>query len=1116
MKLANYFGIFIFLCCFFHTANIFAEDFKSLFADGFTKQKHPAGSLYYGTVKDSQQELVIRKRSVINNFRSKFKKTPVGTSSLDKLSLQKNIEAYCSHLVSGKDLNADPEGCTHDGSNALDKCDLGGVITQTDVARVKRLLDVSQGDKKSECITLVGKLANDSLAVDGAILQATIESVTDVAEDASLDVSPNSPNCTQNKKGKIVGCDEFKDTPMEGGLSNDLMSRFIVGFDGFGGFFKKLFLIRSTTNECEACFSEKYKTLQQASGLASDDFEKKYKEKLADAKLNFRVRKAEKALSEYVKFQERNQFMSRYLNGRIETCEHISGLSQLKPGCDPAQAKLVLDKIAERHKIKPFNNDLSFFINTLSKSHMRKLEEPVSVPECGASMKVTYNSYMAAYQTQVSTNEMQPSKLFTSETKDKLRKCLEYDQQCMLDIMADAFAKKYEISASVARRKVRSFFRQPFYRTLLTHRDSLLDYADSGDVTVSNDLATYKEKNKDRLAEIANRDSDVACKAFGNDFMLALCVSDEGITKEYSGQGVKEELADMLASADSLNEPGGAGKSLVNLTVACNMLNKAGNFNTEIHESNSVSDKSFDRLELADSFLRSNINHSSRLSRKQNSFIENYAKKLCADAVKEKMRENEREQANKGMFAKSSSPWDFSSLSCAGSKVMNNRGECVPRYLASVGSLDFSRAEPPSSNIGDVSTSKSTKAIKNTIFELDEYDSFRYDQEFTSSGSYQTGFMTNEPIPKAIVVNEETIQETEQEGGFLESVSQMAENLNKTTAAQNINPTSQWPTPLYDAPKTIRAPASEAEEDGFQSERKRISSERSILDEEDRQLKAEQQAFSQLQQTQAIQDLKSQTQIEQIRLDLQKLQSSNKELMASIKKISARRKSQAEENVFDQNVDQDVGQVEEQVEDREVANTKSVNRGLAQTTRTRFDASSPIDRLPKNSPSASAPQTNLPKQSAGDRSPVTSGASSGANFGVQRGGSQAVSSRVNSNSSSVSFVPSLGLQKTIASDSSQEIIPQEKKIELLKEFLSYVEKNPEYREGRYLSSENDKITIDYKGKTVTLSVTDIQDSKARVDLQERLLRQRMVINQYVRTTRLENLKRLLASTRDQP
>jgi hypothetical protein len=323
-----------------------------------------------------------------------------------------------------------------------------------------------------------------------------------------------------------------------------------------------------------------------------------------------------------------------------------------------------------------------------------------------------------------------------------------------------------------------------------------------------------------------------------------------------------------------------------------------------------------------------------------------------------------------------------------------------------------------------------------------------------------------------------------------------------------------WTMPIPDASTASRGLASvpEDEEESGTGDRRRGASERSIQEIEARQTLVEQQVLAQAKEAQTIQDLKNQAQIEQLRIELQKLQLSNKQLMTNIQKLSAPRKTQSEDNIFDQDFDEEE---EGTFEVSEPAPSRPVSRGVAQTNLVKAEGTTTAVRAGIDSSTVSASSTRLPDQSKTDKPATTSTAAVAANVGTVRGGTQATANRGVVSSSGVNFVPSMSLQRTITSETTQEVIPQEKKIELLKEFLSYVEKNPEYKDGRYLNSESDRVTIEYEGRTVILSVTDIQDNKARVHLQERLLRQRMVINQYVRASRLENLKRLLASTRVQ-
>ena len=1060
-------------------------------------------------------------------FTKRFGNTPVGESSLNSTRLDSRLQAFCAHLAANKPDSETPAGCDFDGSNALDKCDLGAIITENEIGRLKRMISMAGSNKQQECVDRFKELSNITLSVAGHITQATIQSATNLEDpDAALDTTPSTGECIRD--GKIGTCNDFNNTPFAGSEMSGFMSKFISDFDGFGNFWK-IFKLRGTTGECEACFADKYKTVQQISNLPSDDFNSQYAKKLADSKIALRVRKAEQALSEYIKFQERNLFMSRYMSAQPETCGNIAELSRLVRGCDPEQAKQVLGKIAQKHGVRASTEDLPLFVNQLRTLHMNKLQSPEATPECGEGVRVTHASYLSTYQTQISSTPMQPSFLFTSKTKTELQKCGEYDQRCMLDVMTKALhAQKGGLEVD-SRRTILSFFRQPFYRTLLTNRQSLLDYADSGDVNESNSLSMYKEANKDRFAEIARRDAEVACKAFGKDFMLALCVKDDDLSESYSGQGLKQELAEMLAAGTTGTNPGDAGKNLVNLTVACNMINQAGNFNTEINESQAISDQAFDRLELADSFLRNNLREPSRVSQKKEAFFQSYAKKMCADALEEK-KAAERE----AMLAQQTpvSTPSYSSSSICLTKIILPGVPCTMDFVSSTFEkydiLGFSSIStisiPPTNNLGRLSSNKKSSLVySGSSFNSSSSDFDLFDDRDDGSARYDSGFKSttsmalapNAAPGDAVSVsakNESIAGAAPTEGGFLQSAGEMAAQFNVGSQTNPMAVVPSWTMPIPDTTMPARGIASiSEEEEGGVIGRRRGASERSIQEIEARQTAVEQQVLAQAKETQTIQDLKNQAQIEQLRIELQKLQLSNKQLMSNIQKLSAPRKTQSEENIFDQSVAEED---EETFDVIEPAPTRPVSRGVAQNNGVKADVTA-VARTNLDGSTVVASSARLPEQGKVNKPTTSSTAAVAANVGVARGGTQAAASRGAASGAGVSFVPSISLQRTITSETTQEVIPQEKKIELLKEFLSYVEKNPEYKDGRYLSSENDRVTIEYEGRTVILSVTDIQDNKARSHLQERLLRQRMVINQYVRASRLENLKRLLASTRAQ-
>ena len=88
------------------------------------------------------------------------------------------------------------------------------------------------------------------------------------------------------------------------------------------------------------------------------------------------------------------------------------------------------------------------------------------------------------------------------------------------------------------------------------------------------------------------------------------------------------------------------------------------------------------------------------------------------------------------------------------------------------------------------------------------------------------------------------------------------------------------------------------------------------------------------------------------------------------------------------------------------------------------------------------------------------------------------------------------------------------KTQLVMEFLDYVKDFPLYRNGAYLSQSNDAITVDYGGKEVVVRLDQITDPQTRSLVQERIITQRMNLNQQLRQARLTELRRLLAEASD--
>lgn len=1057
-------------------------------------------------------------RAKSHNFVMRMGNAAIGNSPLTEHSLNRRIKSYCTHLVKGSPVGEATEGCTLDGVTALDRCDLGGVITTKENFRITRVIPSWGNDAQKNCEEEFKSILGSRLMVEGTMAEDAIVAATNLTgSQVSLDLGSSSKLCVGNEtdeENPIKNCDDFNETPITGNSLTGLMSRFITGFNSFGGF-AKYFKFNSTTGECKSCFGEKYKTHQQLLNKPADDYSQQYDKKIAEAKIEFRVRKAEQALSEYMKFQERNMFMARYMSAQSESCLNSNAFNALPAACSSDQASQVLKKLSERHKVRLDLKNIKGFINDLTKKHLSGLETEVKVPNC-ENRSITHSGFLSAFQAQISNGVMLPSRLFSSQVRADLKNCREYDQKCMIEVLVQAESSKNGGDASRARDSITNFFRQPFYRTLLSNRDSLLDYADSGDISNLHNLSQYKNANKDRFAEISRRDAEVACRSINNDFITALCVKDVELGGVYSGQGLKEELADMLMVSSKPPHADDTSKNLVNLSVACNMFSMTNNLSTEINESKIISDLSFDRHDLSDSFHRLNIREPSRLSQKKKSYIETFADKICQGALKK--QQEEQDKADRENFMSNiSRPSNIFDPECSGPLHLLKPACASARFLdfglSLPSTISYSPIPPrASSSLGLYKDNANKRLTNDWSFEstIEDVSSERYNLGFTSASSASSAAIIKQQEKNRLV-------EEASSGGLLETTAQIGTQLSNTYSNSSYGIQQGWmaPTSFPESSLVGRGLAStvESDEDSGLIDRRSSTSERSIQEIEARQTLVEQQVLAQAREAQTIQDLKNQAEIEQLRIELQKLQLSNKQLMSNIQKLSGPRKTQAEENMFDQSSDEEEDEIVDEL--AESPPTRPVAPSGVQSSGGKIESPASTVRTGLDGSTVVAASTRLPEQGLGDKAPTSSVAAVAAVVGTARGGTQAAASRGVVNNSATTFVPSMSLQRSIASKATQDVIPQEKKIELLKEFLNYVEKNPDYKDGRYLSSENDRVTIEYEGRTVTLSVTDIQDSKARVHLQERLLRQRMVINQYVRASRLENLKRLLASTRVQ-
>jgi hypothetical protein len=329
------------------------------------------------------------------------------------------------------------------------------------------------------------------------------------------------------------------------------------------------------------------------------------------------------------------------------------------------------------------------------------------------------------------------------------------------------------------------------------------------------------------------------------------------------------------------------------------------------------------------------------MSQKKEAFFRSYAKKMCDDAIEEK-RIADRE----AMLAQQTpvSTPNYSSISNCLSKVLLPGMPCPLDFFTSTFEkydiLGFSSMStvsmPPTHNLGRLGLNKYSPSLSDITYDANSIDLYGATSE---SSRYDLGFKSTSmaiaptSVSGSASVSNDTVGETATapvENSFLQSASQMAAQLNAGTPTNQMAVVPSWTMPIPDASTASRGLASvpEDEEESGTGDRRRGASERSIQEIEARQTLVEQQVLAQAKEAQTIQDLKNQAQIEQLRIELQKLQLSNKQLMTNIQKLSAPRKTQSEDNIFDQDFDEEE---EGTFEVSEPAPSRPVSRGVAQT-----------------------------------------------------------------------------------------------------------------------------------------------------------------------------------------
>lgn len=1084
-------------------------------------------------------------------------------------------EKFCSVLHGVRTEEQVAQDCRYAGGSLLMRCGFLKLIDQRSLAELRAVPGADPAQKIARCQQRIEELASSSLLVSDCEFAVTPHRLTnsqvEVDRRGIVIASEATRPCAALESSSETGegpaaprlCSEFRDTPLAGTEFDTVFSRFVGGHTGFTNEALSLNPLNwGSKGACRSCFKAKYETAQALSGLEANDFGSRREQARKKAFADFAVRKLEEALSEYLKAVERQRFLGTVFGAPAQECEAIKRLDQQIASCVAGEHAAAVTREFRRRHGGGEGDSIGRLLSGAVDKYAAQIEAGAEARECGRSLP--YGAYLSFLSSKIAADSFAPSKLVTRQLRTELQRCGDTDQRCLLEAIVrsrlGATAPESDAGRLIAQ-DVRSQFRHPFYRALLTHKQSLLAYGDSGDLTAARSFQDYHRENRDRFAALAQTDFDLSCAAVAGDLKLALCTRESDASQAYSGEGFRQALSDVLKTNPDPADRRAPGDNLIQLAVACELLNDgpAAEREKALHESRAAGDHVVDRGHIADVLLRFGGVKPASLSDKQEAYVSVFAEDSCRAELERRERDalalrlsqtysrrtsatlfnydgadTVRQQSmsfslGTTSFFGASPATETAEISC-GNGFINTGLSCArPSY-----SLDFGTSpglRMSSSMVSRApwaSTELDVKLLGAGRSSASYYEQLRQQEQFMgpvwepqtsdipkqleSTAAVATRgadhfALTNTPesaVPR--LGSEEGLM-----SGFLQGAGEVAGQIG-----------------VGRGPASVAAfgggfgfsSTGQARDTGDVESVPRRASERHIEELEDRQSRLEQQLLGQARESTALADLRQQTQLEELRLELDRIRLSNQQLLQSLKGFEAKRQVRAPENLFDSSAEDDAEEVldaptrEAQAAPRAPVRANSQLAPAARSERpvmgrsTFSEASAPVS-------SSAAVSSRAPSEA----SPVpvaTASSGSAANVAVARGGAAAASASANrlvASAGATSFAPSQTLSRSIGGDPAVEALPQEKKVELLREFLSYVEAHPVHRDGRYLAEGNDQITVDYQGRMLVLRITDIPDPQVRSQLQERLLRQRLAINQTVRAARLESLRRLLASAR---
>ncbi len=1019
------------------------------------------------------------------------------------------INNYCSYL------SGNVSACDGTGSSPEQRCKVGCVVKNRHLQQINsEMSDLPENQKVQACVDRVRNIIDTEPPFNPSPSQmqsgntaARISALTELenrrARRAKI-VEGDSLGCNTSTAGDL--CDNFIGTALNPSSISQLATAFSTEYTTSKTGFLKL----STRGDCEKCMKEKFETSSQLSLGSSGDFNRKLKDFKEQKIIDIAARKANEAISNYLKFLERNDFMSRYTNTPKESCDGLVKLSSLPSSCRLSQK--IVNKIKSGFGVQANASPRATLQSILTKTKDEMFNRKST---CGGDFD--FDSFQSTRLVQVGDSGIAPNMWIDDAAEAKIRTCGEHDTNCFVDAMSEAYSKRLSsISVDTARATLISHMAvSPFFRTMISSRAGILSFKNMPTILVGmgDKVENYLSLHRAGIEEAAELDKTHACLAVENDLLTALCTNEDNVAENYTGEEIRTELATMIN--DNANSRG-IPELYLELGTSCSILTSS-----KSHLGNSIpkvaSMLAADREIAAIPFSNKGL---SGFENTSDLFAE-VADSACASSrlpapgtfagFPSALGSNAEVIVTANGLGtcndtrKPFQQWNFSLPNCPEipSYLNSSRGFDGLNLVGNSSGYNFGSFSP-TNNWSLVGSYQSPIPLTNSSGNISDTDKSLKDNLTTVATSESVSGNVAQALDGATV---NTVSTGMISTGTAEAFADLGNTGNplQSTQTRQIQSNSYIGTyqPSVQIPQQIEM-TNNISGTTLRKEESLVRQETDILKKVDNQ---------------GLENRELRDAVSQLRKEMTSMAYQNAQLLPTLQRMMAARGAKTEQ------VEEETLEEQEEISDEKKpkakttgkgrspasvpATSRNLERGAGQTAGS-LDGGSRL----QGSIIGSNGQPGIINNSQENRGSQVFVAPVGNAVGVTvaAGGARGSSGM---DRLVTRFTPSSQVtRQALGAGGTITEVGTEDKTQLVLEFLDYVKDFPLYRNGAYLSQANDSITVDYGGKEVVVKVDQIADLQTRSLVQERLISQRMSLNQQMRQSRLTELQRLLAEASD--